>query len=203
MSTNPPPLDPSVRRRPERAHAARNRRLVLAAARRLVDERGVDCVTMDEIAREAGVGKGTVYRRFGDRAGLAHALLDDRERELQDAILRGPPPLGPGASAKERLAAFLEALVDVVDPAIDLVAAAESGAPGGRYRTPAYAAHRLHAEVLLRDLCPESSPDFLADALLAPLGAGHYLHLRRGRGMSTDEIKAGIRSLVESIVARQ
>jgi AcrR family transcriptional regulator len=52
---------------------------------------------MDAVAAEAGVGKGTLFRRFGDRAGLAVALLDERERDLQAAVLSGPPPLGPGA----------------------------------------------------------------------------------------------------------
>ena len=55
---------------PERADAARNREAILAAALRLVETRGVDCVTMDTVASEARVGKGTLFRRFGDRTGL-------------------------------------------------------------------------------------------------------------------------------------
>ena len=53
-----------------------------------------------------GVGKGTLFRRFGDRAGLARALLDESERRLQDGFLHGPPPLGPGAPPRARLKAF-------------------------------------------------------------------------------------------------
>src|SRR5919106_4825012 len=98
------------RPRRERADAARNRERVLAAARRLFAERGVANVTMEQIARAAGVGKGTVFHRFGDRAGLALALLDDGERELQEAVLHGRPPLGPGAPARERLLGLVEAL---------------------------------------------------------------------------------------------
>src|SRR4051794_21084817 len=86
----------------ERADAARNRVKVLDAAARLFAEQGVDAVSMDAIATEAGVGKGTLFRRFGDKAGLAVALLDERERVLQEAILRGPAPLGPGAAGPER-----------------------------------------------------------------------------------------------------
>ena len=52
---------------------------------------------MDQVAAAAGVGKGTLFRRFGDKSGLAAALLDARERVLQEAVLFGPPPLGPGA----------------------------------------------------------------------------------------------------------
>ena len=81
--------------RRERADAARNRERVLTAAQRLFAEHGVRAVTMSDVAREAGVAKGTVFQRFGDRAGLALALVDEQERELQERILRGPPPLGP------------------------------------------------------------------------------------------------------------
>ncbi|HWT21873.1 MAG TPA: helix-turn-helix domain-containing protein, partial [Solirubrobacteraceae bacterium] len=90
----------------ERADAARNRRRILEAAAALVQERGIACVSMEDVARAAGVGTGTLYRRFGDRAGLALALLEEDTREFQDALISGPPPLGPGASARERLQAF-------------------------------------------------------------------------------------------------
>ena len=90
----------------ERVDAARNRLLLLDAARRLIAERGADAVTMDEIANAAGVGKGTVFRRFGSRAGMMMVLLDEDERANQQAFLFGPPPLGPDAPPTERLVAF-------------------------------------------------------------------------------------------------
>src|SRR3954454_3811127 len=58
---------------PERADAARNRRKVLAAAEELFAARGVAAISMDDVAAAAGVGKGTLYRRFGDKSGLASA----------------------------------------------------------------------------------------------------------------------------------
>ena len=61
---------------------------------------------MEDVACKAGVGTGTLYRRFGDRAGLALALLDEQTREFQNELIAGPPPLGPGAPASERLRAF-------------------------------------------------------------------------------------------------
>lgn len=97
VRTELPVLDVGVVR--ERADAARNRILVLAAAERLFAERGVPGVTMDDVAAAAGVGKGTLYRRFGDKGGLAMALLDEQERELQQQLLTGPAPLGPGQGA--------------------------------------------------------------------------------------------------------
>ena len=90
----------------ERADAARNRQRILDAAGALVAEQGIEAVSMDDVARAACVGTGTLYRRFGDRAGLAFALLDEQTRDFQNALLSGPPPLGPGAPARERLKAF-------------------------------------------------------------------------------------------------
>jgi AcrR family transcriptional regulator len=92
--------------RAERADAARNRRLLLATAREMLAEQGADKLTMDALADRAGVGKGTVFRRFRSRAGIFHALLDDDERAFQEQVLSGPPPLGPGAAPLDRLIAY-------------------------------------------------------------------------------------------------
>jgi AcrR family transcriptional regulator len=84
---------------PERRDAARNRERLLEAARELVEECGADGLTMDRLAERARVGKGTVFRRFGSRAGLMMTLLSDAEAEFQGRFMFGPPPLGPGAPA--------------------------------------------------------------------------------------------------------
>lgn len=91
---------------PERGDAARNRALLLEAARRLIARSGADAITMDDVAAAAGVGKGTLFRRFGSRAGLMMVLLDEDERASQQAFLFGPPPLGPDAPPLDRLIAF-------------------------------------------------------------------------------------------------
>lgn len=122
----------------ERADAARNRRRVLAAAAELVAERGVEGLSLDAVAVRAGVGKGTVFRRFVDKSGLAVALLDDRERALQQEVLAGPPPLGPGAPAGRRLHAFLAAYLDYAADNLELVRMSETASPGARYRIGSY-----------------------------------------------------------------
>jgi AcrR family transcriptional regulator len=68
---------------PLRADAERNRRRILAAAKDLFATRGLD-VTLDEIARHAGVGTGTAYRRFPNKDALIDALMVDRVAELAD-----------------------------------------------------------------------------------------------------------------------
>ena len=50
---------------------------------------------MDGLAERAGLGKGTVFRRFRIRTGNFQALLDNDERHFQEQVLPGPPPLGP------------------------------------------------------------------------------------------------------------
>src|SRR3954447_10081543 len=154
----------------ERADAARNRRRVLDAAARLFAERGVGGVSMDDVAAAAGVGKGRVFRRFGDKSGLAVALLDDRERELQQRVLDGPPPLGPGPPADERRHAFLGAYLDYCTAHLELVRLSETASPGARYRIGSYRFWHRHVQVLL-DEAGVTEAGALAHALLAPLAA--------------------------------
>jgi AcrR family transcriptional regulator len=186
MSTD----EPSLLGRPgrERADAARNRRAVLAAAARLMSAQGPEAVTMDHVAEAAGVGKGTLYRRFGDRQGLLLALLDDAERELQDAILRGKPPLGPGAPVEERLIAFLRALVDLLEQRGEVVRASETSSPGARVRGGAYRAWHLHVALLLAELRPGSDSHTLAHVLLAPLAAETWTSLRGDAGIDRPQL---------------
>jgi AcrR family transcriptional regulator len=100
------PVVPLGKPRAGRADAARNRLHLLAVAREMLATGGADKLTMDGLAERAGLGKGTVFRRFGSRAGIFRALLDDEEHAFQERVLSGPPPLGPGAPPLERLIAY-------------------------------------------------------------------------------------------------
>ena len=187
--------------RRERADAARNREAILCAAQRLVSERGVDAVTMDEVACAAGVGKGTLFRRFGDRNGLLRALLDERERAFQESFIRGPAPLGPGARAYERLIAYGERRLEEVEIQGELLAAAEAGAPGDRLAHRVYGAHRAHIRALLLEAAPGCDADYLADVLLGALTAELVLHQRRSLEMTAERLKGGWISLVDGVLS--
>jgi AcrR family transcriptional regulator len=100
--------------RRERADAIRNRRAILAATEELLATHRPQDISMEQVAAAAGVGKGTVFHRFGNRTGLMQALMYERAHALGEAVTGGPPPLGPGAPARDRLLAFLEAVVEVV-----------------------------------------------------------------------------------------
>jgi len=117
----------------ERADAARNRRLLLATAREIIDGQGAGQLTMDGLAERAGLGKGTVFRRFGTRAGIFQALLDDDERDFQTEVLGGSPPLGPGAPPLDRLIAYGRARIDFLIGYREIARAALDG----RERVPA------------------------------------------------------------------
>ncbi|MFG1927261.1 TetR/AcrR family transcriptional regulator [Cryptosporangium sp. NPDC048952] len=141
--------------RRERADAARNRRAILDATEALLARRRPETISMELVAAEAGVGKGTVFHRFGSRMGLMVALMQERALGLREAVENGPPPLGPGAPPADRLHAFLDAVVDVVVRNKNLLAAlghAESLTPhdhGDLSDHPVYQFWHGHVTTLL------------------------------------------------------
>ena len=186
--------------RQERSDAARNRERILCTAERLFAERGVANVSMDDIAACAEVGKGTLYRRFGDRSGLALALLEAQDIDLQDAFLRGPPPLGPGAPARDRLLAFFEALSCFMDEHGELILEAERTAMvGARFGGGPYAAYHTHVRILLRELDQRLDIDVLAHVLLAPFRAELYRHVVGGRGAGRARLLTVVGALLDGL----
>jgi AcrR family transcriptional regulator len=179
---------------PERRDAARNRERILCAAKRLFAERGPACVSMDDIAEAAGVGKGTLFRRFGSRSALAHAVLGEREAAFQEGFIRGEPPLGPGAPPVERLIAFGHDRLDFLADNAEVLAAAEVGL--ARFNAPPIEVHRLHLRLLLAEADDGCDPDYLAEVLLACLAVDFYLYLGDARELQLARLKAGWSDLV-------
>jgi AcrR family transcriptional regulator len=193
LLTGPPTVGPDL---PERADAARNRARVLSAAAALFASRDPRTVTMDDIAKAAGVGRATVYRRYPDTWSIAVALLDEHERALQERMLRGDPPLGPGAPPADRLGAFYAAMVELLDAHADLVLGTETG--GSRFGTGAYGFWSAHVRSLLVD-ADVANPDAMVDALLAPVSAEVYIH-QRARGLTPAQITEALARLADSLL---
>ena len=181
----------------ERADAARNRERVLAAAQRLFREKDPRAVTMDDLARAAGIGRATLYRRYRDTGEVAVALLDEHERRLQEQLIRGPAPLGPGAGPEERLRAFYAAMVELLEEHLPLALGGETGA--ARFRTGAYGFWSLHVRSLLV-AAGTSDPDALVDVLLAPLAPELYQHQRQ-RGLRPDRITQSLGRLAHAMLS--
>ena len=163
--------------RPERADAVRNRRHLLATAREMLERQGADTLTMDALAEQAGLGKGTVFRRFGTRAGIFQALLDDDERAFQEQVLAGPPPLGPGAPPIDRLIAYGRARAAFLIEHREIARAALDGSqpvPAGA-QTPV---SQMHIRVLLAQIpLGPADLDVLAMQLTAALDGPLLLYL--------------------------
>jgi AcrR family transcriptional regulator len=163
--------------RAERADAVRNRRHLLATAREMLERQGADTLTMDALAEQAGLGKGTVFRRFGTRAGIFQALLDDDERAFQEQVLAGPPPLGPGAPPIDRLIAYGRARAAFLIEHREIARAALDGSqpvPAGA-QTPV---SQMHIRVLLAQIpLGPADLDVLAMQLTAALDGPLLLYL--------------------------
>src|SRR5436190_2152617 len=163
--------------RAERADAAHNRRRLLATAREMLADQGAGKLTMDGLAERAGLGKGTVFRRFRTRAGIFQALLDDDERHFQEQVLSGPPPLGPGALPLDRLTAYGRARIEFLIGHREIARAALDGrepVPAGS-QTPM---SRAHIRFLLGEIRPGAADlDVLATQLTAALDGPLLLYL--------------------------
>ncbi len=182
---------------PERSDAARNREALLRAAQELIDHCGTDGVTMDAVAAKAGVGKGTVFRRFESREGLMAALLNRSETEWQAQVISGPPPLGPGAPAMDRLLAFGHSRMELNLLHARLIEAA--GRAGSRsYAAESFAA--MHVRYLLDELDVRGDIAMLATALLAPLEMVILDQLVNKENVSLERIHTAWADLVRRVV---
>ena len=182
---------------PERSDAARNREALLSAARELVEERGYDAVTMDAVAAKAGVGKGTVFRRFDSREGLMGALLNASESEWQDSVMRGEPPLGPGAEPMDRLLAFGHSRLAVTLKHADLIR--NAGFSGANRSFAAYSFAATHVRYLLGELGVRGDIALLAVALMAPLELPILDQQVRIEQIDVERIQAGWADLARRI----
>jgi AcrR family transcriptional regulator len=184
----------------ERCDAIRNRRRILAAARELVAEHGAAGLSMNALAAAAGVGKGTIFRRFGDREGLLFALLDEDTIELQDGFLSGPPPLGPGAPAGERLEAFVVAYLRFELDHLELLLAVEQG--DLEASSPVLAAFRIHAATLISDIDPTLEAEVIAALIINAISARVIRHLQSDLGVTREALERSTLALVSGLTRR-
>lgn len=215
-----------IEERRERADAARNRRAILRATEELLARHRPEQISMEQVAAAAGVGKGTVFHRFGSRMGLMVALMQERAYALEETVASGPPPLGPGAPPEERLTAFLDAIVDVVGRNKGLLAAlghaatatprpewkeqnrhrdggdrADSAdhAPGSRDGHPVYRFWHGHTSTLIAASRPDLDGELLAHILLGSLQSEPVLRLLE-RGEAS-RLAASLRVMAAGMLA--
>ena len=196
--------------RSERRDAVANRALILETADALFAQHGVANVCMAAIAQAAGVGKGTLYRRFANKAELCLALMDTQMREFQEAMLNRMRQLtAQGVFQLEQLDQFLDALVYFVDRHHPLLCEVQregllAGAGEHDLQRPHFWQHMtinglLQTAVTAGELPPDLDTVYIADALLATLNASLFRFQREGRGFSLERISAGLRRLVTGL----
>ncbi|MFI8166027.1 TetR/AcrR family transcriptional regulator [Streptomyces sp. NPDC085931] len=176
QSEGSPPRSPREDSRPLRVDAARNHARLLNAAARIVRERGLQHLTMEAVAIAAGVGKGTVFRRFGDRTGLLQALLQRSEETFRAAHLSGLNPEDGRDQAIDRLHAFGVAAIRRYAEEMELHIAAEPS-PDQRYQRAPRRLYHERISALLSLAAPEADAELLSHALLGYLEPALLRHL--------------------------
>lgn len=189
--------------RKERRDAAKHRQRILAEAQRLFAAQSVDATSMAQIARAAGIGQGTLYRRYAHKGELCGALLADNMQRFQatvDAHLAAS-----SVAALDQLADLLERLVAFNEANAPLLGAIGDAACGSRradaFRSPLYLWLRATSVALLRRARVQGEIGQLdieatVDALLAPLAIDVYLHQRQELGLAPQRIVAALRQLL-------
>jgi len=155
---------------------------------------------MHDVAQVAGVGKGTLFRRFGDRNGLLLALVDEVEAESLEAYTSGAPPLGPGAPAKDRLTEFGCALIERIADDTDLGPALGRQIPVERRQASHYGrAFHHHVQSLLQEVGVEGDHDMLAHAMPASTDLETMDCLRNERQVTTARLQSTWADLVRRV----
>ena len=184
----------------ERSDAARNRRAILDVTESLLAQFGAENVSIDQIAAAAGVGKGTIFHRFGSRAGLMRALVLERAQTLRDAVNEGDPPLGPGAPAAERLLAFFDAMFRLIVDNVELMIAYDNATTDSQAEEINAFWHR-HITELLKEATPGVDAVVMSRVLLSVLNPDVVLHHIRTR--QTERLAASVHGLVAAVVAHR
>lgn len=192
--------------RKPRKDAVRNRASLLAAAEELFAGRArPEDVTMSDVAAAAGVGKGTLFRAFGDRTGLIRALYEARMEPLKEAVTAGPPPLGPDAPPLERIPALLDAVLCFKIDHRHLALALEATGSDSPYDADHY--DGWHA--LLRDALErvpgfgDGGGDFAAHALLAAVRANLVEHLVGVRGVERERLRSQLADFTARVLGQR
>jgi AcrR family transcriptional regulator len=191
--------------RRERADAVRNRRAILLATEELLSRLPPEQISMEQVAAAAGLGKGTVFHRFGSRAGLMRALMQERAMTLQEAVVDGPPPLGPGAPAPERLLAFIDGVVEVVSRNKGLLAALDHAEAVVQVKIPdddpppLHALWHRHIADLIHEARPDLDADLIAHLVLASLHSDPIQRLLMAEG-GADRLSDGLKTIITAVV---
>ncbi|WP_420644170.1 TetR/AcrR family transcriptional regulator [Candidatus Leptofilum sp.] len=196
--------------RHERRDAAANRIRILQTAEKLFAEQGVANVNMADIAQAAKVGKGTLYRRFTNKAELCLALMDTQMIDFQNGMIARMQQMSAQNMPKmEQLDQFMDALIYFTDAHAPLLCEVQRAGllqeqDSDGLELPHFWQYMTVSGLLKTAVANGELPegldiDYLADALLAPLKADLFYYQRETRGFSLQRISAGLRTLLSGL----
>jgi AcrR family transcriptional regulator len=194
--------------RPERADAQANRARILATAQQLFAEKGVEQVNMVEIGRAAGIGQGTLYRRFANKSAICQALLDTQMRAFQDQTLQQLRSMNEaGATRVVQLHWFLQAVVQFQEQRLPMMRAIFSAGPlPAGVEPPVQWWARRTIEGLLAsaqrhgEIAPDVDLAYFVEALLVLIHPFTLYNQRIQRGFGNERIIAGLGRIVDAFV---
>ncbi|MER5661088.1 TetR/AcrR family transcriptional regulator [Streptomyces mirabilis] len=185
--------------RTERADALRNREAVLVAADALfAASSSPHSVSMDDIAAAAGVGKGTLFRRFGDRAGLIGAVIASRLDPLQQAVREAQD--AAGSSSRQRVLDLLDASLRFKIENRNLMTAAEDAGLSSPYQAEHYGWWHEILRAALEQVPGVHNADFTAHALLAAIRADLVGHLIDDQKMTPEGLRSSLAAYIDSVL---
>ncbi len=187
---------------PTRSDALQNRADILTVARGLFEQRGVENVSMSQIAREAEVGKGTLYRHFRNKPDLCIALLDSEQRGLQDRTIQFMR--NPDLSPLEKLDWFIKRLCEFTERNLEILYEARAGRLPDATVTLDHSAHHWQWQTivgLIRQANASVDADYIADVIYIMLDAGTYHFQRYVRGYARERILDNIQATAQRLIA--
>lgn len=182
--------------RSERRDAAENRQRILTSAFNLFELHGVETVSMNQIAAEAKIGAGTLYRRYRNKSELCMDLIKDSKALLFEDIevyLEENASRPPG----ERLRGLLSLFIRFKEQHAQLLAGIENStsSSGDHSRTTSTLYNELHEllvrlfdEMVIETEHSQQDSVFRTDMLLTALSSNAYLFQRNVRGKSSEQI---------------
>lgn len=183
--------------RPSRADALKNRELLLRTAAELTAQRGIEAVSMSDIAEAAGVGKGTLYRHFRSKTDICLALLNEDQRNLQERTLAR---LRENHDPLDNLRWFLGEVLTFVWDHLPLLYMYEGERSAVTLIHPAHIWWRQTIHGLLTQLHPTGDIDYLTDVLYVLLDA-HTIHFQlHSLGYDETRIRNGLISTLTKLI---
>ena len=195
----------------ERRDARENRQLLIETAKRLFAEQGIATTTMKQIARAAGVGKGTLYRHFADKGELCRALIREDVAVFQERVgaLLSDRQI---PSAMKRLEILIAERIHLAERHLPLFTAIEEAMSGvqeqaRRFRGPFTAWTHTQVVALLNEAIAQAEVvpldvAYIADVLMAAMSPALLHYQRHDCGYSTERIIAGMQRLFVDCIQR-